>query len=100
VTEERCRNCIHFQPHIFFPYIGYCGASETCVHEHGTCEKFKKVSLDELLSALNKKGGVYCITCGATIVDRSELENHSKGHRVVAEIVFDEAIAAEARSAD
>jgi len=100
VAEERCRNCVYFQPHIFFPYIGHCDANEKPTHEHGTCEKFKKVSLDELLSALNRKGGVYCITCGVTIVDRSELENHSREHRVVSGIVFDEAIAAEARSAD
>lgn len=100
MAEEVCRNCLHYQPHVFFPYIGYCSTNERSVHENETCGRFKRVSLDELLSALDTRGGVYCVTCGATIVDRDQLESHPKAHRVVTGMVIDEAIAEEAKAAD
>lgn len=100
MDEEKCRDCIHFRPHGLYPYFGYCSSHMTGTHELEACERFKRATLDELLSAIDRGGGVYCMTCRTTIVDKLELENHPRGHRVVVSIVFDEAVAEEAKPAD
>ncbi|MCX8184214.1 MAG: hypothetical protein RMI56_04965 [Sulfolobales archaeon] len=100
MIDEKCRNCANYSPHIHFPQVGRCLVFDTGVSESDSCSKFRRISIDDLLSTLGREGSVYCATCGTSLISEEDLKTHSRSHCLTTRVVIDEAIAEESKAAD
>ena len=76
-TKRVCANCIHWRPHIMYPWVGLCTLKSRLTLDEYSCESW---------SPIDFRGGgrefYWCLTCRRTI-HKSEVERHVRaGHRV------------------
>ncbi len=74
--RRTCATCMHWRPHILYPYIGFCNIHSTLTFDDHHCDKYEPIKI-------NGRAQLYwCQTCRTRLSPEEAKAHIARGDRV------------------